>query len=230
MSNRSLRERIVTLTDQGMSTADIAARLDVSLGIVKYWQAFQRSENGIAPALHTPWSDTDDALLRKLHRDGQSYAAIAITMGRSRNSVLGRAHRIKLPARAIIIARPRHDPMKRLPRKPPAKRAPPARGSQGEKLRAILESGPVPSTDDASIEASARVKLVDLTNSSCRWPLGDPHAPDFGFCPHQKVPGLPYCAGHSARAYAPPVPRKPRNYHRGKIANIQQTAVADAGE
>jgi GcrA cell cycle regulator len=47
----------------------------------------------------------------------------------------------------------------------------------------------------------ARVSLLDLEPHHCRWPVGEPVA---GFCGCDKVPGLSYCAGHAARAFATP--------------------------
>jgi hypothetical protein len=42
--------------------------------------------------------------------------------------------------------------------------------------------------------------LLELTDDTCRWPVGDPCAADFFFCGAPPLPGKPYCAAHCARA------------------------------
>ena len=44
------------------------------------------------------------------------------------------------------------------------------------------------------------LNLLDLTDSTCHWPLGDG---PFTFCGCQVQEGSPYCAEHHAVAYVP---------------------------
>lgn len=44
-------------------------------------------------------------------------------------------------------------------------------------------------------------------NHTCQWFYGDPLVDPFGFCPVKKVPGLPYCNKHAAKAFQPPQPK-----------------------
>jgi GcrA cell cycle regulator len=44
--------------------------------------------------------------------------------------------------------------------------------------------------------------IMDLRETTCRWPLGDPSQPDFRFC-CDPVDGKTYCAKHRALAYQP---------------------------
>jgi GcrA cell cycle regulator len=65
------------------------------------------------------------------------------------------------------------------------------------------------------IEAGAipfgqRRTLLELTEETCRWPIGDPGSTDFFYCGGQTVTGLPYCAYHSRVAYQPPRVRRDR--------------------
>jgi len=39
-----------------------------------------------------------------------------------------------------------------------------------------------------------------LTESSCRWPIGNPQEPGFRFCLAQHAPGSSYCPEHHAVA------------------------------
>ena len=41
---------------------------------------------------------------------------------------------------------------------------------------------------------------MELTDDTCRWPVGDPSTVDFFFCGAQPLPDKPYCAAHCARA------------------------------
>jgi GcrA cell cycle regulator len=49
--------------------------------------------------------------------------------------------------------------------------------------------------------------LLELTNTSCRWPIGRPGTAGFSFCgvPEADLArGMPYCARHARRAYRIP--------------------------
>jgi GcrA cell cycle regulator len=52
-------------------------------------------------------------------------------------------------------------------------------------------------------------QLVDLRRHHCRYPFGDPKAPDFHFCGAPIARG-PYCAEHYALCYRPYVPKLAR--------------------
>lgn len=43
--------------------------------------------------------------------------------------------------------------------------------------------------------------LVDLAGDQCRWPVGNPGGPDFGFCGKPVAADRPYCHKHCCRAY-----------------------------
>lgn len=49
----------------------------------------------------------------------------------------------------------------------------------------------------------AHVRLADLEAHHCRYPVGDPQSPDFGFCGQQVKAGKPYCPTHAERCYRP---------------------------
>ena len=61
-----------------------------------------------------------------------------------------------------------------------------------------------------------RLPLVALTDSTCRWPLGDPEAGDFAFCGLPALPRKPYCEDHAKLAYQPMASRRPREREPGK--------------
>lgn len=76
--------------------------------------------------------------------------------------------------------------------------------------------------DIAQIDRDARkLGLMDLTERTCKWPIGDPSRGEFYFCGHPVVPGKPYCKGHTAAAYQPMSSRRDRDRAR----TIQRPAI-----
>ncbi|OWJ78831.1 MULTISPECIES: GcrA family cell cycle regulator [Haematobacter] len=79
---------------------------------------------------------------------------------------------------------------------------------------------PQPSTNEISPEtlASARevekrarkLTLLELTERTCKWPIGDPATDDFWFCGHAAAPGKPYCEAHVSVAFQPMSARRDR--------------------
>ena len=55
-----------------------------------------------------------------------------------------------------------------------------------------------------------RISLLDLTERTCKWPIGDPTEEDFAFCGLECVPGKPYCEYHVAVAFQPMSSRRDR--------------------
>ena len=46
-----------------------------------------------------------------------------------------------------------------------------------------------------------RLSVMEVSDHTCRWPIGDPHDFDFGFCGKPKpANGLPYCPHHTLLA------------------------------
>ena len=98
------------------------------------------------------------------------------------------------------------------PRAKPAPTKPPTNFTATSPKTGLFVSGvslpkePLPKEESPSDYAKL-YSLDELTKSMCRWPIGDPKAPDFGFCGKDKVTGLPYCEHHARRAYRAPEPR-----------------------
>ena len=68
---------------------------------------------------------------------------------------------------------------------------------------------------DNVIPLGQRRSLLELTEETCRWPIGDPGTADFFFCGGPTVTSLPYCAYHSRVAYQPANVRRDRRPFRG---------------
>ncbi|UWR00526.1 GcrA cell cycle regulator [Rhodobacteraceae bacterium S2214] len=90
--------------------------------------------------------------------------------------------------------------------------------------RAIIPAGqplpPQPSANEISPEALAKVNevektakkisLMELTEKTCKWPVGDPATPDFWFCGLPVQSGKPYCEAHVGVAFQPMSSRRDR--------------------
>ncbi len=79
---------------------------------------------------------------------------------------------------------------------------------------------PQPSANEISPEALASVRevekkakrltLMELTERTCKWPIGDPATEDFWFCGLSAQPGKPYCEAHVGVAFQPMSTRRDR--------------------
>lgn len=61
----------------------------------------------------------------------------------------------------------------------------------------------------AELEIS-NAAIMRLGDEACRWPIGEPSAPDFRYCGAKQITGVKtsYCARHHHMAYEQPRPRK----------------------
>ncbi|MBN8871745.1 MAG: GcrA cell cycle regulator [Rhodospirillales bacterium] len=158
------------------------------------------------------WSDETIARLRDLWAEGHSTAEIGRRLGVSKNAVVGKAHRLDLPARPSPIRReaadgaePRRVVSRRVegPTLPPlsstAVAAPPAAAAPLSVATAVASrpvsvAAPPPRVHVVPQRPYARVV-------TCCWPLGEPGTRSFRFCDDPSEPGKPYCAEHAKLAY-----------------------------
>ena len=68
------------------------------------------------------------------------------------------------------------------------------------------------------IEKKAKkLTLLELTEKTCKWPIGDPATSEFWFCGHPSEQGKPYCETHISIAFQPITTR--RDKKQNKINN-----------
>jgi GcrA cell cycle regulator len=169
---------------------------------------------------------TRNAVIGKVHRLGLSNRA-----GGKDDEEEG----VAAPAQAAHPARPepaaaRPDPAPRpeaaRPAAPaaPAAAAPVSNVTQLPVRKPIIPAGqplpPQPSLNEISPEALASVRevekrarkltLMELTERTCKWPIGDPATDDFWFCGLPSLPGKPYCEAHVGVAFQPMSARRDR--------------------
>ena len=58
-----------------------------------------------------------------------------------------------------------------------------------------------PQVQELFIPVEERLSLLQLNESTCKWPIGDPLTADFFFCGGHAEENKPYCEFHSRRAY-----------------------------
>jgi GcrA cell cycle regulator len=147
------------------------------------------------------WTDERVELLKKLWADGLSASQIAAELGGiTRNAVIGKVHRLGLSGRA-------KSPSSSVPRV----RKPRSAGHMMRVSRSSMrgntalaydyEAEPEPELIDIPVEQ--RKTLLELTEKTCKWPIGDPGGGEFYFCGGESATDLPYCIHHSRIAYQP---------------------------
>jgi GcrA cell cycle regulator len=165
--------------------------------------------------------------LKRLALEGSSASVIAAALGAaSRNAVIGKANRIGIKlngdggasARGKARAGGRPARWAAGPRLPGAaeQRADLARDPRGvpgsrpggeEHGRATWAFG------EAEVGEMRRVRLEEIREFACRWPLGDPRSGEFAYCGLKPAQGRSYCAGHCRMAYRPPTAGARRSPH-----------------
>jgi GcrA cell cycle regulator len=186
------------------------------------------------------WTDERVETLKAMWTEGKSASQIAKELGGvTRNAVIGKVHRLGLSNRVGGVDRPEDEHLAAEPQaeepapepvRPeaadPARPAAAPRPTGKEPAVARPKPGigqplpPQPSASEISAEALAnlaevakkakRLSLMQLTERTCKWPVGDPATDDFWFCGLPTVPGKPYCETHVAVAFQPMSARRDR--------------------
>ena len=152
--------------------------------------------------------------LKKLALEGKSASHISAALGvGSRNAVIGKASRIgiKLNGGGGAPASGKGSSRATRPQWPAAYYPRPSADAQRAGAAAVRNLQVSPdggaagkSYAVAEIGEMRRLRLEDIRESACRWPLGDPRSGDFAYCGLAPVGGQSYCAGHCQMAYRSP--------------------------
>jgi GcrA cell cycle regulator len=136
------------------------------------------------------WTDERIALLIKRRDNRMSASQIANELGCSRSAVLGKLNRLGLSS----------------PR-PPARPKPPRTPRRQFSVNYYGQSTPLPPTApeafiasadfDAAIPVQQRRTLMQLTDKTCRYPVGEPGSAEFFFCGGSTQDNPPYCSFHA---------------------------------
>ncbi len=150
------------------------------------------------------WTDERVDELKKLWESGYSASQIAAALGGiTRNSAIGKIHRLGLSGRVKGLSSTSKSPRKVCPAQHMTRvaRIKEAAAEAADEVVAAFEG----TTDefDSAIPESQRLTLLDLTDATCHWPIGDPQKPEFSFCGGRAIEGLPYCVVHTRAATQP---------------------------
>ena len=180
------------------------------------------------------WTDERVEVLKRMWAEGASASTIAKALGGvTRNAVIGKVHRLGLSNRVVgAPADAASEPVEAEVEAPAAPRSEarpiPATHSaepaptplRGRIIPAGQPLPPQPSANEISPEAlasvrevekgSTRLGLMELTERTCKWPIGDPATEDFWFCGLGVQAGKPYCEAHVGVAFQPMSSRRDR--------------------
>jgi GcrA cell cycle regulator len=165
---------------------------------------------------------TRNAVIGKVHRLGLSNRAGSAGAAKAEAKA-------KPAAKPTVEAKPTKPAAKPAPKPAPAPEPAPAAAEQRPAnvtpiRKAIIPAGqplpPQPSANEISPEALAKVSeiekkakkltLLELTERTCKWPVGDPATDDFWFCGLPVQQGKPYCEAHVGVAFQPMSNRRDR--------------------
>ena len=138
------------------------------------------------------WTPEREEKLKELWKKGHTASQIASLLGNTtRNAVIGKAHRLNLEARAIS-KRSTSKVNTENNVKPETKIQ---KHGRKARFKALLL--------DKSFEQENPKKLEELTDETCKWPIGHPYEKKFYFCGRKPLEKFPYCKLHVLYAFQP---------------------------
>ncbi len=144
------------------------------------------------------WTPEREEKLKELWKKGHSGSEIANMLGgTTRNAVIGKAHRLKLQARSVST---KSTILKVSTEKDNTSQTKKQKLGRKARFKALLL--------DKNFEPEKPTKLEDLTDSVCRWPLGEKMKPSSLFCGRKALEKFPYCKLHVLYAFQPKNPKE----------------------
>lgn len=128
------------------------------------------------------WNDEQIEALKTMWAGGSTASEIGKALEKTRNAILGKAHRLDLASRdPRIVVR-----AKKPTYKPKSKPVP----VESIMLPALILAGGLHAT------------VETINDAMCHWPIGDPLNDNFHFCGNSLYSTV-YCAAHAQIAYQP---------------------------
>ena len=129
------------------------------------------------------WNLEKEEKLKKLWGKGSTASEIAqIIGGVTRNAVIGKAHRLKLATKSgIHKVKKSKEERKNLTNSD-------KKISIRSKFKSILL--------DKNFEPESPKSLEELSEKTCKWPVGHPNEENFYFCGRSSIKGYSYCRLH----------------------------------
>ena len=140
------------------------------------------------------WDENKVKLLKECWQKGLTASQIATKIGEgiTRNAVIGKAHRLKLEARTVSKRSSTTTSDVKLENNVEIKQE---KLSRKARFKSLLL--------DKNFEPENPIKLTELTDDTCRWPIGHPYEKDFYFCGRKPLEKFPYCNLHVLYAFQP---------------------------
>ncbi len=191
--------------------------------------------------LRLDWTDARIAVITRRWAEGASAGTIAKELGRgvSRSAVLGKIHRLDLP-RPEVKHRRTPEPGTRRSRRRPRSADKVGRSLCASKseLRLAFEALGLDEFRGRLDESTAHPDagkafgtprtLLELSDETCRWPVGDPGSPEFMFCGAAPFKAHPYCLAHCLIGYRPESAERAPRTRRRPLRNIFYRAADHA--
>ena len=138
------------------------------------------------------WTPEKEKKLRELWKKGLSASQIASMLEvTTRNAVIGKAHRLNLEARNTS-------------RKTEVKTNKQVNGPQEIKYQKLGRKAKFKALLlDKNFEKENPIKFDEITDKTCRWPIGHPYEKKFYFCGRKSMEKFPYCKLHVLYAFQP---------------------------
>ncbi len=152
------------------------------------------------------WTEERIEILKKLWLNGLSASQVAAKLGEvTRNAVIGKVHRLGLSGRSktgnvststqkihINDNKSAHN-----------KRTHTPKITHNFTATKDIENTPPTSTDInvSNLSLEKRSSILNLTEYTCKWPIGDPSEKSFHFCSAKSTSDTPYCEEHAQKAY-----------------------------
>ena len=138
------------------------------------------------------WTLEREEKLKELWKKGHTASQIASMLGdTTRNAVIGKAHRLNLQARTTS----KRSTQKIYAENNNTTEVKTQKLGRKARFKALLL--------DKSFEQENPKKLEELTDETCRWPIGHPYEEKFYFCGRKPMEKFPYCKLHVLYAFQP---------------------------
>ena len=176
------------------------------------------------------WTEQMVEDLRKMWKEGLTTGEIGRRLNVSKNSIVGKVHRLGLSGRPSPIKKKNENettqsttenktqlnekkvsetnksPSVKTEKKTPIKEENTAKvlTTVATPTETNKEKENVFSRKEPEKKHSGFVSLTELDSHTCRWPIGDPKDENFHFCGKKIKIGQTYCEEHAAIAYVKP--------------------------
>ncbi len=137
------------------------------------------------------WTPEKEQKLKELWKKGHTASQIATMLGdTTRNAVIGKAHRLNLEARAASSKKAKSQIKTQSETQQKEGKL-----SRKARFKSLLL--------DKNFEPENPKQLEELTEETCKWPIGHPSEKNFYFCGRKPMEKFPYCKLHVLYAFQP---------------------------